>query len=827
MCANTQANRKSRILYDLRGDILATTRSSHEKLLRLVSGYPAAVVVLAAYFLIAANSVCEKSNTYDEIAHVTAGYSYWMDNDYRLQPENGILPQRWFAIPLLSMNLAFPRDAVLWTRSDVWKIGPQFFFESRNDMEGLLWRARCMNVLLSVGLGLLIYAWSRRLFGAGGGMLSLLCYTMNPTVLANGSLATSDMAAALFFTASIGCLWKMFHKISLGSVVCTWLALAGLFLSKMSAGLIIPMGVLLLVLRLIGQRPLLVKWKKEISIDRWYAQAGVIFGVMILQIVLVFVTIWAFYGFRYSAFHEPVTGKERFYYYHWDEMLPDKSAPAQAVKFAKDHHLLPEAYLYGALYAYQRAQSRSAFLNGEYSNTGWWYFFPYTFLVKTPLALFPMLLLAGAGAFWSWRQVPPNQWRTIFRLAWQAFYMTAPLWILLVFYWTTAIHSKLNIGHRHILPTYPAMFILTGAVAHWFYQRGRLGWIMSLCVLACMLSMARECYAIYPHYLAYFNSIAGGPSNGYRHLVDSSLDWGQDLPGLKRWLKEHDLDGQGKTPVYLAYFGKSSPDYYQIHAREICSPKSPPMAPWTEGVYCISATDLACVYKLTLKYLPWSVDLEKAYRERVYILQQFKTADAATRNQMIQAKGEAFWQGNIQDFEMLRFCRLCAYLRQREPDDNVGYSILIYRLSDKDIQDALYGPPPGLDVAMGPVKNPDQTSRQSNFEEVVANNNRAWMLATSPDASVRNGAEAVTLAQRAVELSGGREPVVFNTLAAAYAEAGRFPEAMETARKALDLATQQNKQALVESIKAKLQLYEANTPFRSTDSTPSNKTTQP
>ena len=93
-------------------------------------------------------------------------------------------------------------------------------------------------------------------------------------------------------------------------------------------------------------------------------------------------------------------------------------------------------------------------------------------------------------------------------------------------------------------------------------------------------------------------------------------------------------------------------------------------------------------------------------------------------------------------------------------------------------------------------------------------NHLAWVLATCPEASVRNGAEAVELAQRAVQLSDGREPAVLGTLAAAYAEAGRFPEAVQTARKALELATQQNKQALAESLKAKIPLYEAGTAFR-------------
>ena len=88
--------------------------------------------------------------------------------------------------------------------------------------------------------------------------------------------------------------------------------------------------------------------------------------------------------------------------------------------------------------------------------------------------------------------------------------------------------------------------------------------------------------------------------------------------------------------------------------------------------------------------------------------------------------------------------------------------------------------------------------------DVALLNDTAWLLATNPNASVRNGAEAVELARRVARLAGGREPAVLGTLAAAYAEVGRFPEAVQTARKALELATQQNKQALARSIQAKL-----------------------
>ena len=90
----------------------------------------------------------------------------------------------------------------------------------------------------------------------------------------------------------------------------------------------------------------------------------------------------------------------------------------------------------------------------------------------------------------------------------------------------------------------------------------------------------------------------------------------------------------------------------------------------------------------------------------------------------------------------------------------------------------------------------------------------AWALATNPNASARNGAEAVELAQRAVQLSGEREPVALDTLAAAYAEAGRFDDAMATARKAIALYDGQNRSETADSAKARLRLYQSKRPAR-------------
>ena len=98
-------------------------------------------------------------------------------------------------------------------------------------------------------------------------------------------------------------------------------------------------------------------------------------------------------------------------------------------------------------------------------------------------------------------------------------------------------------------------------------------------------------------------------------------------------------------------------------------------------------------------------------------------------------------------------------------------------------------------------------------KHIPAQNNLAWLLATCPDGSLRDGKKAVALAQQAVQLSGGNAPEILDTLAAAHAEAGSFPEAVATAQRALDLSAAQNKKNLAEIIQNQLKLFETNAPF--------------
>jgi protein O-mannosyl-transferase len=109
-----------------------------------------------------------------------------------------------------------------------------------------------------------------------------------------------------------------------------------------------------------------------------------------------------------------------------------------------------------------------------------------------------------------------------------------------------------------------------------------------------------------------------------------------------------------------------------------------------------------------------------------------------------------------------------------------------------------------------------QRAVESEPQLALARNNLAWILATCSDASLRNGSKAVELALQADQLSGGRDPIILRTLAAAYAEAGQFSQAVETAQRARQLATDQGKNDLVDALREEIKLYRAASPYHET-----------
>ncbi len=664
--------------------------------------YPAVVVLLAAFAILAVTSTFDKAATSDEVVHLLAGVSYWRLNDYRIDPENGNLPQRWMALPMLAGKCTLPsfeRPA----KQDEWRLAQEFFYELGNDVERMLLLGRTMIVILAVVLGALVYAWSAKLYGRAGGIISLVLYCFSTAVLANGRVMTSDLVASLFFPASLWCLWAMLHRFTPMTVLRSAVVMGLLFVSKMSAILIVPMGLALAAIRLIDGRPLPVKFGAARQIDRRCDQSLLLLGAVVFHMIVVFVTIWAFYGFRFSMMPYSKLALRQSEVC-WAKLATWPYPLDNTILFLRDTHLLPEGYLFGMGHVLRYADYRPAFLAGRYSVHGWWWFFPYCLLIKTQLSLFAILALAMIAAAVKWRAGSKNRDEAGPSGLWASFYRTAPLWALLVVYWATMLTSHMNIGHRHILPTYPAMFILAGGAATLFRGRGRTAAIAAVCLL--LVLYAGEAVRIYPHYIAYFNQLVGGPANGYRHLVDSSLDWGQDTPGLKKWLDRKGLSNQSGTPVYLAYFGNGSPTYYGVNVRRLRGFVDADLAgrrPYVElegGYYCIGASMLPCV--LTKPMGPWSTYSETVYRTASETLRQLDALDPGSRRDWRGPNGETYEEirDTCDDF---RQARLMSYLRHRRCDDHIGYSILIYHLTDDEVEEALHGRPKEMVFADRPM----------------------------------------------------------------------------------------------------------------------------
>ncbi len=668
-------------------------------------GWPTVAVLLLVHGLLSYSAAMTKCVAGDEPVHIVAGLSFWTMDHFYFNPENGQLPQRWAGWPLALAGYRLP---AITTWDDVDQQNQMIFSFLYGDdrvsgnAELILMLARLPMIVAGMMIGLIIWYWTRRLFGWAGGLVSLCLFVFCPNFLAHNPLVTSDAFAVLFFLAALGALWLLFHEVTWLKLIMATGAVAGLCLSKMSAPLLGPVVLLMLMVRVIAGQPLPVNWGvgRRLITSRWSMSA--LFTVLLIIIgLLTWVIIWAAFGFRFNASN--TIDAHGLSFDLWGPMVQTTQRDMTWLVWLRDHRLLPEAYLYGYAHVFRWSQERNAFFMGEFSLTGWFWFFPVAFLIKTPIATLLTLLLAlvaGVLHFFDrqsrWR---PSWWPRLRR----GLYRTLPLWAFLIVYWSALLSSNLNLGVRHVLPATAALFVLAGAAGYWLLHAQR---IIRIGMWALLGVLAVEVALFWPNYLAYFNQLIGGPTQGHKYLVDSSLDWGQDMPALKRWLEKQGLNtNQASEPVYLAYFGGGSPRYYDLKIIALPSfgamhyETGHPLPTLKPGVYCISAT---IFQGITLNRAPgnqWLPVYEAMYRDLRRLIDEFGNTPvgSAERRALLDRDGEREWVIRVEFFGQLRLQRLLTYLRYRdeqgryvrEPDDMINYSILVYRLSQEEL-DAVF-----------------------------------------------------------------------------------------------------------------------------------------
>jgi len=233
-------------------------------------------------------------------------------------------------------------------------------------------------------------------------------------------------------------------------------------------------------------------------------------------------------------------------------------------------------YMYGLIMMLQRAEGgNTTYFLGQISAAGWPTYFPTMYFLKEPLALHILTLIAliliispfvkgGLRGILKRQKIPPSPpllkggENSFFSWLNLNFEIIAML-LLITIYWYTSIRSPLNIGVRHVLPTFAFIYIIVASIiVNWLNTGRKILRCLKYAVIGILLAwQAITIFAIYPSFLAYYNEIAGGPKNGYKIATDSNLDWGQDLRRLAKWTNENNVE-----KIYVDYFGGGPPQRY-------------------------------------------------------------------------------------------------------------------------------------------------------------------------------------------------------------------------------------------------------------------------
>ncbi len=532
------------------------------------STYIIAGFLIIVMLVLAFTSSLGDSLTMDEQSHIPAGYSYLTQKDFRINPEHPPLVKDLSAVPLLLLNLNFPKEHPSWKEgiNEQWWFGSELLYRSGNNPDKILFWARLPMLLFLLILGIYIFKWAKELGGNKTALLSLALFSFSPTFIAHGRLVTTDVAAACGFLIATYYFIKFLKKSTNKNLIIAGLSFGIALLLKFSVALLIPSFAVITFLwvLLVKKPPYLKKLLKYI-------------GLLILVGLVGAVLIWLVYEFHvwnYPAEYQVRDSQQIL------ESNSTKPLVNLCVWMADKPLFRPLGhYLLGLLMATQRtAGGNTTYFLGIMSGTAWWYYFPIVYLIKVPLVFHVLTLIALFSALWLIKK--PFWIKTSRRLKeWiKNHFPEFSMLIIIAIYWFMSVRGNLNIGVRHVLPTFPFIYILISiGIIKWIENIKKLPLRkMAISLTSVFLGwyIISSCLA-WPFYLTYFNEIAGGSKNGYKYAVDSNLDWGQDLKRLAKWVEKNNI-----SKIKLDYFGGGDPNYYLGEKYQPFDNKKGPQRGW-------------------------------------------------------------------------------------------------------------------------------------------------------------------------------------------------------------------------------------------------------
>lgn len=495
------------------------------------------ILILALFALTAGTAMRHTSVTFDEILLPAAGARGFETGDFGLvhRYHPPVLPYL-YGLPVTLSGVALPvEQGNEQQRGQSFRYAREFYFSVGNDAEQIAFLARLVAVAMGTLLVLLVYLFTRSATGSGAAALLAAALTaFVPDVLAHSGISYNDVPLALVI---LGAVWAT--DAALRAPTPARAALAGLAIGlalgvKFSAIALGPVILLLLLLEALRRWPDRT-WRARIA-----RAAPIVVAAAYLALVVIYLGDFTLAEYREGLLFN--------------------------IRHANSGHGAP------------------AVLLGQRSVTGWWYFFPVAFFLKTSAGLHILMLLALATLL-----VTPLRagWRELAGSSMRVPLVTGVVFLAFV------MAARLNIGFRHALPLLPFVCILAavGVARLW---RARAGVLRAAIIVAAAWHIASPLLG-YPFFISYLSEYTGPEENSYDVLVDSSLDWGQGLLELREFMERENV-----PRVLLSYFGSAPPEGYGIDYVGLPSffgvPQQPVPPDSVPHWLAISATNLAGNY---------------------------------------------------------------------------------------------------------------------------------------------------------------------------------------------------------------------------------------
>ena len=559
-----------------------TTSKDDSQIAELKASIRSQAWILVVFFvplhliLLMANIIAN-SATADETAHLASGIAMWQQGRFDLYAVNPPLVRLIAALPAYLSIQEF-RSSHMQDDPGLrpeWSIGRDLARQLGREFLLLVLFGRLACMPFSVAGLLVTSIWASKRLGWCSGLAVATLWTFSPIILANGSLFTSDLGSGSFGFIAFVTFNRWLRRPSLGNAILAGIVLGLAEATKMTLVVLFPLYLLVWI-----SRRAIEAFRKTVPSARLALRSQVAEFGLIISLALL--TLGALYGF--TGMLAPL-GSLKFYSNSLGGVPTIKNASDGANYVRSGNRFkntilgkfpipVPAPYLQGL--DIQRRDFEGgwfafdSYAAGMKAKHGWWWYYFYCMGVKSPIPLLFLFLLA----------IPPS-----IRWAWAAMKEPGTLTQVVIPLAITALiisETSFSRCFRYVLVVWPFyMVVLSTTLSS--YASFATQKVASICLIFYALTSLSAT----PQHLSYFNLFVGGSMGGHHALLDSNLDWGQEMFRLNVWRSEHPSE-----PLFLAVAGTLDPDVLGIQYR--WPPESNPgIVPELEpGWYVISANQL-------------------------------------------------------------------------------------------------------------------------------------------------------------------------------------------------------------------------------------------